>query len=507
MSDGGSPVTRALILAAGRGSRLRDETPKPLFRLLGVPLLARTLFTLEKAGITDAWVVVGYMAGRVRRDIEAVERLDLRVHWLHNDAWEKANGVSVLAGRKALDEPFILTMSDHVMEPGIVSALAAGAPELDGVSLAVDRDLDAIRDLDDATKVRVVENRIRAIGKELVDYDAIDTGAFLASPALFRALERAAEDPGTDGSPSLSDGVQRLADAGRARVTDVTGLTWQDVDTPEDAVVARQKLVAGLTKETDGPVSRYINRPLSTAISRQLVKTPVTPNQISVGTLGVSLVAAGVAALGGYWPFLVAALLFQVASILDGSDGEVAKLTFQASVHGEWVDTICDNLSYLAFLVGALVGVYRTGVPDLYLELGVVGLVAAALSLANIQFYLLREKASGSALSVEYGYQEGDGLGSRVLRLLHVLGKRDVLAFLVLVMAAVGQLPLAVPVFGAGAALLLFPATLHANLTSYLEARSGSGSSGATAPGTRPGTRGSGLRGRPESSPSSDRAG
>lgn len=479
-SDDGPAVTRALVLAAGRGSRLDDDTPKPLYRLLGVPLLARTLFTLEKAGVTDAWVVLGYEAEGIRAGMAPfVARMDLRVHWLHNDEWEKANGVSVLAARDVLDGPFVLSMSDHVLEPGLVEDLVARAGEVDGLALAVDRDRSAIHDLDDATKVRVRDGGIDAIGKGLDDYDAIDTGVFLATPALFDALEEAGRSAGADGGPSLSDGVQRLADRGRARVADVTGRMWQDVDTPADVEAATEKLLARLRKDTDGPVSRHINRPVSLAMSRQLVKTPVTPNQISVAAMLLSFVAAGFAAVGGYGAFLAAALLFQFASIVDGSDGEVAKLTFQASVHGEWVDTICDNLSYLVFLGGAIVGVWRTGVPDLYLELGVVGLVAAGASLANIHFYLLREEESGSALSVEYAYQRGDGLGSRVMRVLHYLGKRDVLAFLVLVMAAIGQIPLALPAFGAGAALLLFPATLHANVSSWLEARSGSGASGS----------------------------
>ncbi len=194
MDDISPPVTRALVLAAGQGTRLGNHTPKPLFRLLGVPLLARTLFTLEQAGITDAYVVLGYEAEAIRQAIERLDRLCIRVHWLYNERWEEPNGLSVLAAEHVLDEPFILTMCDHIFDPAVVSALQAKAEIVRGVELAVDRDLKGVLDLEDATKVRVVSNRIAEIGKTLSDFNAVDTGVFLASPALFDALRQADQE-------------------------------------------------------------------------------------------------------------------------------------------------------------------------------------------------------------------------------------------------------------------------------------------------------------------------
>src|SRR6185436_3839321 len=96
--------------------------------------------------------------------------------------------------------------------------------------LAVDRDLGGpLIDLDDATRVETAGDRIRRIGKTLEVYDAIDTGLFRATPALAEAI-RAAVAAG--GAGSLSEGVQLLADQGRAAIVDVTGLRWIDVDDP-----------------------------------------------------------------------------------------------------------------------------------------------------------------------------------------------------------------------------------------------------------------------------------
>jgi len=467
--------TRALILAAGRGSRIGKDESKPLVPVLGVPLLARTLFTLEKAGITDAYVVVGYEGQRVRREIDAIRRLGLRVHWIENERWRESNGVSVLAAEAALtadaeeDESFVLTMADHVFEAGAVRRLREVAEKDRGLSLLVDRRVEEVHDLEDATKVRTRDGRIQEIGKGLESFDAVDTGLFLATPALFRVLRTldAGESPG----PSLSDGVLRLAQEGEAWVVPGGDLTWQDVDTPADVEEAERKLLGAWPKPTDGPVSRLINRPISLAISRRLAGTGITPNQISVLTLIMGLLAGLSAAVGGYAWWLASGLLFQVASILDGTDGELAILTFRTSPQGAWVDTVCDNVSYVAFLLGLLVGVHRADLPPFYLWTGLAGLGAALLSLANINLYLLREGRSGSALSVRYGFEEGEGIVQRVMRGLQYLGKRDLLSFLAFVLALLGQLPLALPLFGVGATLLLLPATVKANISLYLRNR------------------------------------
>ena len=112
-------VTTALILAAGQGSRL-NHGPKPLHTLLGVPLLARTLNTLQKAGIERAYVVIGYKAELVRRGIEQIDSIGIDVVWLLNEEWEQPNGLSVLAAREEIQEPFVLVMADHVFDPDIV---------------------------------------------------------------------------------------------------------------------------------------------------------------------------------------------------------------------------------------------------------------------------------------------------------------------------------------------------------------------------------------------------
>ena len=135
--------------------------------------------------------------------------------------------------------------------------------------------------------------------------------------------------------------------------------TWQHVSMPQDVLIAEQKLDRWLVKPTDGVFAR-MNRRISIPISRQLIKLPITPNMVSLFTLGVSFAAGSFYALGGYWNTLFGAVLSVGASILDGCDGEVARLKFQSSDFGCWLETACDYLYYFFIFAGMTIGLARS---------------------------------------------------------------------------------------------------------------------------------------------------
>jgi choline kinase len=134
-----------------------------------------------------------------------------------------------LAGSAAIEGDYLLLMSDHLLDPAIVRRLLGEAPADAAVTLAVDPDpAGPFIDLDDATKVELGDGgRIRRIGKTLDRFDAIDTGAFLATPALAEAIREAIA---AGGGGSLSEGMQRLADQGRAATVDIGSARWIDTD-------------------------------------------------------------------------------------------------------------------------------------------------------------------------------------------------------------------------------------------------------------------------------------
>jgi 1L-myo-inositol 1-phosphate cytidylyltransferase len=213
---------RALIIAAGHGSRLRDVSPsKPLTPVAGVPLIERVIRAAAGGGASAFTVVTGHEAARVEAFLTTLT--EFRIDTVRVADWNLPNGHSVAVGAAAIGGDYLLMMADHLFDSAIVRALieAPAAPLI----LAVDRDLaNPLLDMDDATKVATgAEGAILKIGKALERFDAIDTGLFRATSALAAAL-------GAGGS--LSDGVQCLADRGDARTLDATGLFWLDVDDP-----------------------------------------------------------------------------------------------------------------------------------------------------------------------------------------------------------------------------------------------------------------------------------
>lgn len=221
-----------LILAAGHGSRLREVSDsKPLTPVAGVPLIEHVVRAALAAGATRFVVVTGHEAERVEAFLAGLaERAGVIIEPVRLDDWDKPNGHSVLAGSQRIDGPYLLLMSDHLFDPALARRLIESRPADAALTLAVDRDWRrASLDLDDATKVASEGDRIARIGKTLDAFDAVDTGVFVAAPALAVAITTAI-DAGEAGS--LSQGVQRLADHGLAAVVDVTGLMWLDVDDP-----------------------------------------------------------------------------------------------------------------------------------------------------------------------------------------------------------------------------------------------------------------------------------
>lgn len=232
-----------IVLAAGFGSRLEgtsDETAlKPLTPVAGMPLLLRTVRSLEVAGCRRIVVVVGHGADEVQA--AALARYDgvATLRFVVNERYDLANGVSVLAARDEVDGDFVLTMADHVFGDAVMRLAGNHTPPDDGATLLVDYDIDGVFDLDDATKVLEEDGRIVAIGKQIAEYNGIDTGLFVCTPALMDAL---AEVYAERGDASLSDGVQQLAAAGRMTVLPIGDGFWQDVDTPAMLAEAERRL-------------------------------------------------------------------------------------------------------------------------------------------------------------------------------------------------------------------------------------------------------------------------
>ena len=392
---------KALIIAAGKGHRLRkndDNQPKPLYKVAGLPLIERVILSSKKAGITEFVIVIGFKGDEIRNHLVRKQKsLGVSIEFVTNEEWEKSNGHSVLKAKEHLNDNFVLLMSDHVFDWNILADFIKRQPLEGQILLAVDRRTDAIFDPEDATKVKTGDEVIVRIGKELPEFDAIDTGIFHCSPGLIPALEKAC----ATGKGSLSEAIQILADQGKARTFTIGNRFWQDVDTPSSLKIAEQALLCATRKpETDGFIARHLNRRVSSFISRLLVKTPVSPNQVTWSALAVGLLSSFLVSTGVYWKVALGGVLFQFASIYDGCDGEVAKLKMASTKYGEWLDTTSDSVTYIVFLIAVMVGAHRQGSINL-LPLSALTLFGAAMALFAMFYCLVKFTDSGSLVTVQ----------------------------------------------------------------------------------------------------------
>jgi CDP-L-myo-inositol myo-inositolphosphotransferase len=377
-------------------------------------LIERVIRAALAAGAEDFYVVTGYQGEHVRAFLDRLTgRLGIRITTLVNDEWEKENGVLVLKAREHLREPFLLLMADHLFDPSIARNLMA-LPLAEGdIALAVDGDTyNPVIDMQDVTRVKTEGGKIRDIGKELADFNGFDTGVFLCTPAIFGALKRCMEE--------YDD-----------TTLDVSGRFWIDVDDPNTFAQAEHALLANLrAKPNDGPVSRYLNRPLSTRISRRLVNYPISPTQISVFSFVCSMLAAGLFAVGGYLALLLGGVLAQFASIIDGCDGEVARLKFQSSPYGGWFDAVLDRYADALLLFGLMWHVYTDKADSLILLIGFLAIIGSFMLSYTADKYdsLMQERIS---------YRQGSRLG------------RDVRVFVIFLGAIVNQVYLTLVVIAA----------------------------------------------------------
>lgn len=218
-----------------------------------------------------------------------------------------------------------------------------------------------------------------------------------------------------------------------------------------DAATARRAeraLWRSLRKPQDGWTSRWINRYLSLAVSRWLLRTPFSPNQISVAILAVGLLGAYLASRGSYLSLATGAFLFQMQSVLDGCDGEVSRITHRGSKAGEWFDTIGDDLTNYCFFAAAAIGLYRATHQWLYVVAGSITVLCGLLSSGLEYRYLIR---IGSGDLLKYPLSQATTAQARGLSRLAPLFKRDTFVFLTMLAAFIGKVNVALVVFALGA--------------------------------------------------------
>jgi len=398
---------KAVILAAGLGTRmgkLSKETPKGLIKVAGREILYRTMKILEMEGI-DEFVIITNPLYKEKFE-EFLRKSNFRYQLVINEFPEKGNGYSLYLARPYVSERFVVVMSDHVYEETFIREA------LKSKGLVVDRE-GKFTNTEEATKVKIEDGRVVDIGKALEEYDALDTGFFVLEPDIFEIIEKLIREKE---KLELAEIVKEVG----LEVFEVSGLFWMDIDTPEDIKKAKKFLIKNAVKGSgDGVISRYLNRRISTKISEVLVDY-VEPIHMTLFSFVVGIIAAVVAFINPP----IGGLLYQLNSILDGVDGEIARAAMKTSKFGGYFDSILDR--YIDFFV----------------------LLALALHLRpNIWGWMIVSLAIFGSAMVSYSTERYKGeyfvdIYKTIPQMKYLFGKRDERIFLTMILCLIGRIEL-----------------------------------------------------------------
>ena len=163
------------------------------------------------------------------------------------------------------------------------------------------------------------------------------------------------------------------------------GMLAVRVADPAQLAAAEETIRRATYKDTDAKIARF-NRRISLPISVALIPTPLTANQLSIILVAIGFYSAWLFSLGHYWTGVLAAFLSLAASVLDGCDGEIARLKYQESALGCWIETFGDYSYYLAIFAGLTIGAVRQTHWDVFYWLGGIALAGTLLSFGILIF-------------------------------------------------------------------------------------------------------------------------
>ncbi len=246
-------------------------------------------------------------------------------------------------------------------------------------------------------------------------------------------LDDARAVQGTDGLPYFLDGSDEA------------------VKTAEDRLM---KALASQTAGEDGFLARHLSRRVSRLISRRLSRTPVTPNQITLGGAGMGMIGALLFSWGGYWFQVIGSLFFLFCVIVDGVDGEIARLKLQESRFGHRLDIIMDNIVHIAIFLGMALGLYRDSGDLTYLHM--LWLLLGGFALCGLAVYQCILRRSAAQLQPS----------AKTVGFMALLSNRD-FAYLLVLLALLGRVQWFL--IGAAFGTYLFAVTLW--LMSFYEKR------------------------------------
>ncbi|HXF91550.1 MAG TPA: CDP-alcohol phosphatidyltransferase family protein [Nitrospiraceae bacterium] len=352
--------------------RSLSENIGPLTKVGGLTLFQRAVLTLERAGINQVIVLAGCEEEALRRTLRQGPTVTVPVRWRPIREFPPDDPRTWEALAEDVKGFCLIASVQAVFSKGLIERLCDGLQEGEA-ALVVYSAADSWRQGNPGNPlVRYEADRLvsLAVSQE-------QTGGCIAADLLVVSAGRLGTalqpDPSSSSRsslaavarPSTSHPIRRILEQavldGRVKVVPAqagSGQWYQDVRDASGVKAAERTLFQSLKGEFEGFVDRHFNRKVSKLFTKLFLALRFSPNVVTVVSTVVGLTAAAGFAVGGYAAGVGAALLFQLAAVIDCCDGEVARLTFAESPLGAWLDITADNVVHMAIFAGIAWGAY-----------------------------------------------------------------------------------------------------------------------------------------------------
>ncbi|UCE63881.1 MAG: CDP-alcohol phosphatidyltransferase family protein [Nitrospirota bacterium] len=395
-----SVVDTAILLASSGvftlGAKEKEPGPGALTRVGGLTLFQRAVLTLQRAGISQIWILAGEEEKRLRAMVHADNRVQAALRWLPTREFPPTDPQTweVLAA-EVKGSCLIIGCHTVFSSPLIQSLRMEGA---DGRVLVVVGKMGEENNAGNPTVAYREDPQPGALGSIVVFHDQNDSdlipsrsptnqlpvaGDLVVLPSRLLGVSGILKSH--EANP-IRLALEQAAIEGIIQPISSSPTEFRDVRGPNGPQLAERSLFQSLQNLKggwDGWFDRYVNRKLSGVLTRLFLKMGVSPNTITLISMLIGLAAAGCIATGLYEWGVMGALLFQLSVIMDCCDGEVARLTFSESRFGKEFDILADNVVHIAIFVGIASGTYLHGPwagTSLPLILGMMTVVANGCS-------------------------------------------------------------------------------------------------------------------------------
>jgi len=391
-------VDKALILA------MDDTGIQPLF---GIANIRRLVLILKDAGVHSI-----HLIGRIRQIKSLLSDLipEDAFHPLDDPVFLSDIAGKIVSTDSDYPKPMLVLRSDLTINRYFFDQFLAGDP-------------------DDVPRLMEIPST-KGLGLYLVSpSEAVSCLQALWQPgeSLKFLAEKASRIKGGEGFPFLLEKGQMHVE--RAEAALISGLASQ-------------------TESSDGFIARYFDRPISRFISKRLARSAMTPNQITFIGVTIGLIGAVLFSRPDYGMQLSGAFLFLTCVIIDGVDGEVARLKLMETSFGHYLDIITDNLVHIAVFAGIAVGLSIERGNPFYLR--VFWILMGGFGLCGLAVYRCVLKPGSKD-------PERSERSSKTIRFLSLMTNRD-FAYLLVLLAAIHRLDWFL--LGAAVGTYIFAATL-----------------------------------------------